>query len=209
MAIGCNGSITKQLNCCLRGGFGEKISEVRRETYAALSPLSLSLNTVPSTRQTQKYRSSSELQATAMQPQPDLSSLQAFLDASMSSDPLVVQPDDADTQGMSFADLFRSALISLSLESRPTVAAAASSDVGWRTPTPARVFEPIPASHTATAFDGRASDLVQSLTVSTPYPLHWATLRRRMPTSRRTRFRRSGLSPTKAGSCCTHRVLDN
>ncbi|TKA52141.1 hypothetical protein B0A53_04985 [Rhodotorula sp. CCFEE 5036] len=41
-----------------------------------------------------------------MQPQPDLSSLQAFLDASMSSDPLVVQPDDADTQGMSFADLF-------------------------------------------------------------------------------------------------------
>ncbi|GAA5987726.1 hypothetical protein JCM10908_007184 [Rhodotorula pacifica] len=38
--------------------------------------------------------------------QPDLSSLQAFLNASMSTDPLVVQPDDADTQGMSFADLF-------------------------------------------------------------------------------------------------------
>jgi hypothetical protein len=35
---------------CLRGGFGEKISEVRRETYAALSPLSLSLNTVPSNK---------------------------------------------------------------------------------------------------------------------------------------------------------------
>ena len=94
-----------------------------------------------------------------MQPQPDLSSLQAFLDASMSSDPLVVQPDDADTQGMSFADLFRSVPISNSLlrfssvprrpPLRPTLGGAHP---------PARVFEPIPASHTATAFDGRASD---------------------------------------------------
>lgn len=61
----------------------------------------------PSTSTDHHHRSRARLRPMQQQP-PDLTSLQAFLDASMSSDPLVVQPDDADTHGMSFADLFRS-----------------------------------------------------------------------------------------------------
>ncbi|GAA5874497.1 hypothetical protein JCM3774_005736 [Rhodotorula dairenensis] len=62
-----------------------------------------------------------------MQQQPDLSSLQAFLDASMSSDPLVVQPDDQDTQGMSFADLFSHYLAPEVAKLPPSSAASTSS----------------------------------------------------------------------------------